>query len=647
MNNLLNLPSTFFVGCNYWASHAGTAMWSNWQPEQIDLDLKRLSEAGIEVIRVFPLWPDFQPIENMYSSEGEHFGYRFGEERLPTTEAGKAGMSVEMMARFQAFTEIAATYNIKLIVGLITGWMSGRLFVPPALRGKTILTDPDAIRWQVRFVQYFVKQMKHNDAIIAWDLGNECNVMGKVASQQEAYVWTASIANAIKAKDTTRPLISGMHSLFPTGNWTMQDQGELTDILTTHPYPFWTKYMDFDPLTSIRPTIHATMESLLYAQIGEKPCFAEEMGTMGPMVCSEEVAGAFARTSMLTQWSHGLPGLLWWCANDQTKLNHAPYDWVACEGELGLMTEEGRVKPALQEMGRLKKVIQELPFGELPARTVEAVCILNSTQDHWATAIGAFLLGKQSGFDLEFRFEDQPLPDANFYMLPCVTGVYGVAKQRWEQLLEKVREGATLYLSSNDGYMLNFAEITGLTVQNRSRRASDAIAFLQTESGEIPLTLPSAFKLDFRNDRAEVLAAEADGNPVLTKASYGKGTVYFCALPVELAMSQQAGVSYKPEQFPYWKMYEFISEEARSARVVQVKDPQIGLTEHIVDAHSQIAVVINYSPEGREVPLILQEGWQVEASLYGNGPSVREGEALVNVEANDAVILTLRKIHAS
>ncbi|NOU63867.1 cellulase family glycosylhydrolase [Paenibacillus sp. LMG 31461] len=618
-------------------------MWSDWNPEQVDLDLLRLSDAGIEVIRVFPLWPDFQPIENMYSGEGQHFGYRFGEERLPDTEAGKAGMSEEMMARFQAFTDIAKKYDIKLIVGLVTGWMSGRLFVPPALRGKAILTDPDAIRWQVRFVQYFVKQMKHNDSIIAWDLGNECNVMGKVASQEEAYVWTASIANAIKAKDVTRPLISGMHSLHPKGNWTMQDQGELTDILTTHPYPFWTPYMDFDPLTSMRPTIHATMESLLYAQIGEKPCFAEEMGTMGPMVCGEEVAAAFARTSMLSQWAHGLPGLLWWCANDQTKLNHAPYDWVACEGELGLMTEEGRVKPALHEMGRLKKVIQAMPFENLPARSVEAVCILNSTQDHWATAIGAFLLAKQAGFDIDFRFEDQPLPDANFYLLPCVTGVFGVAKQRWEQLLEKVREGATLYVSSNDGYMLNFAELTGLTVQNRRRRASEAVAYLQADSGDIPLTIPSTFKLDFRNDRAEVLAAEADGNPVLTKATYGQGIVYFCALPLELAMSQQPGVSYNPEQFPYWKMYETISREARGARVLHVNEPQIGITEHPSDVNTTIAVLINYSEEDREVPLVMKAGWHVEESLYGERPQHRNGNLSVNVVANDAAIFYLKK----
>jgi Cellulase (glycosyl hydrolase family 5) len=638
-NKLFNLPSKFFVGANYWASHSGTAMWTDWNPAQIDIDLQRLAAAGIEVIRVFPLWPDFQPIHNVYTGEGVHAGYRFGEQRLPYDEAGRAGMSPEMMGRFQEFTEIASKHNIKLIVGLITGWMSGRLFVPPALQGKNIISDPDAIRWQVRFVSYFVKQMKNSDAIIAWDLGNECNVMEKVKNQEQAFVWTAALANAIKANDPTRPLVSGMHSLFPTGSWTMQDQGELTDVLTTHPYPFWTKYMDYDPLTSMRPTMHATMESLLYGQIGEKPCFAEEMGTMGPMVCSEEVAGAFARTSLFSQWANGLAGTMWWCANDQTKLQHAPYDWVACEGELGLMTEEGRVKPALIEMGKVKKVIQQLPIEALPQRTVEAVCILNSWQDHWGTAIGAFLLAKQAGFDIDFRFEEQVIPESNFYILPCVTGVFGVPKQRWEELLRRVHDGATLYMSNNDGYMLNFSELTGLTVENRQRRETGAEVILKSASGDVTLPLQGAFKLDYRNDRSEVLAAEADGNPVLTRATYGKGTVYFCSLPVELTFTQREGASHQPEKHPYFHIYETISKEVRGTRALQVREPHVAVTEHIESDSTRYSVLVNHSGVAREVGLNLLAGWSVAASLHGNSPVA----STLTIPANDAIVLKLVK----
>src|SRR4051812_48351528 len=110
MNRLLPIERRFFVGCNYWASHAGTAMWSDWQPEQVELDFQRLAEAGIDVLRVFPLWPDFQPIESLYTACGGHHGYHLGEDRLPDDEAGQAGVSALMMERFKQFAAMAERY---------------------------------------------------------------------------------------------------------------------------------------------------------------------------------------------------------------------------------------------------------------------------------------------------------------------------------------------------------------------------------------------------------------------------------------------------------------------------------------------------------------------------------------------------------
>lgn len=596
----------------------------------MDLDFQRLAAAGIDVIRVFPLWPDFQPIHALYTGEGVHAGVRFGEQHRPDDAAGQAGMSSLHMGRFAEVARLAEKHGLKIIVGLITGWMSGRLFVPPALQGRNILTDPEAIRWQVRFVSHFVKTMKHDPAIIAWDLGNECNVMEKVASSHEAYTWTAAVANAIKAQDGSRPLLSGMHSLAPKGPWTMQDQGELTDILTTHPYPYWTPYLDYDPLTSMRPSIHATVESLFYADIGGKPCFAEEMGTMGPMICSEPVAAAFARTSLWSQWANGLDGLLWWCANDQTRLQHAPYDWTACEGELGLLTEDGRVKPALVEMARAKQAIEALPT--LPPRTVDAVCVLNSTQDHWAVALGSFMLAKQAGFDISFSFEEQALPDAAFYLLPCVSGTAGIPKRRWQELLKRVHDGATLYVSTDDGYLLNFAELTGLTVQNRQRRGAPA----QVRLGDVRLTVPATFKLDYSVDRAEVLATEEDGNPVLATATYGQGRVYFCSLPVEAVMARQPGVSAATDAHPFWKLYEAISAAPRAARALQVTAPQLAVTEHAVGDGERIAVLVNHSPAAVAATPRFGKGWAIADWLHGQ-PS-----AALTVPANDVVVLRLR-----
>ena len=66
----LQESGAFSLGCNYWASHAGTAMWQDWRPEVIGADFAKLEAHGLETLRVFPLWPDFQPITQMWGGAG-------------------------------------------------------------------------------------------------------------------------------------------------------------------------------------------------------------------------------------------------------------------------------------------------------------------------------------------------------------------------------------------------------------------------------------------------------------------------------------------------------------------------------------------------------------------------------------------------
>jgi len=260
----------FVIGCNYWASHAGTNMWKDWRPDVVEADLKQISEAGMQVIRVFPIWPDFQPIYQFYSSNGSLKEIRFKDGPLSGTGPGKDGVSVEALAHFRQFADLAQKYNIKLVVGLVTGWMSGQLFIPQALEGKKILSDPTALMWQIKLVRTMVHEFKNHPAILGWDLGNECNVMEEVENSQTAYVWTASLTNAIRAEDQTRPIVSGMHSLSSGSDakWKIQDQAELTDLLTTHPYPFWTPHTNQDPANTIRTIMHSAAETRMYSDIG-------------------------------------------------------------------------------------------------------------------------------------------------------------------------------------------------------------------------------------------------------------------------------------------------------------------------------------------------------------------------------------------
>ena len=113
--------------------------------------------------------------------------------------------------------------------------MSGRLYAPPALDGLNLLTDPEAVKWEIRYVRYFVSEFKDSPLIVAWDLGNECECMSPVSSSSEAWMWVAAITNGIKVVDNSRPVISGTGTRISSHNeWNIKDLGENVDVLTTH-----------------------------------------------------------------------------------------------------------------------------------------------------------------------------------------------------------------------------------------------------------------------------------------------------------------------------------------------------------------------------------------------------------------------------
>ncbi len=642
---------TFLLGANYWASHAGTGMWSDWRPEVVEKDFKTLSEKGIKYLRVFPLWPDFQPISLLRGGGGSPVEFRWGERPLTDDAEGKSGVSREAILHFEELTKLADKYDIKLIVGLITGWMSGRLFVPPALEGKKVLSDPDAIMWEVRFVKYFVSRFRNSPSIIAWDLGNECNSMEAVASQATAWNWISTMANAIKSEDKSRLVVSGMHSLKTEGIWTIEDQAEVTDVLCTHAYPSPTYGSDKEPINTIRTVLHPTANTVMWQDIGGKPCFLEETGTFGPMQGSPEITTDYARNSLFSLWAHNCKGFLWWCAFEQSHLKHAPYDWVALEGELGLFFPDYTSKPIVGELNKFNNFLERFPYQKLPERILDAVCILPQDPDSWQTAFSTFLLAKQAGIDIEFQTSTQPIKDAKLYFLPSLSSSTFFSRYinqgRFDELLKKVKEGATLYLSVGNGLLRSFNDITGLQVQTREKNLkTDRVRIKGTDAGDdIELQMPPSAKLNLKAITAQVLGTDQNGNPAFTRSNYGKGKVYFLNYPIEKTLFNELGAFNTKTAGSYYQIYDRIKDGSLSKKVVTGNNPMVGLTEHIVDENTRIVVAINYEPVSSIAELSLGTGWKVGECFYGEMPLLNKKTDKVStpINKNNAVVFSITR----
>lgn len=570
-------PGRVAVGCNYWASHAGVRMWRDWNPRQVERDLDALAACGMTVLRVFPLWPDFQPLtrERAFSGRTRSFAQAGG----PLMNV--AAVDDEMVARFRFLCRAAERRNLKLVVGLLTGWMSGRCFFPPALEHENVLTSPTAIQWEVRYVRHLVGALRGEPSILAWDLGNECNCMG-TATAAEMWSWIHAIASAIRLADPSRKIVSGFHGtrMQTDSQVNFRQVGELLDVSCTHPYPLWTPNCNLEPFDSIRNACHAPCETALNADLAGHVAIVEEAGSLGPGVASEACAARTMRMQLFGSWACGIPMYLWWCAFDQDRLAFSPYEWTSVERELGLFTSGGQPKPTARELKAFADFQDSLPFDRLPPRQVDATVLVSETEETWPTTQGAWLLSRKAGFDIAYARAEDPLPASRFYVLPSGERYGTYSRTAYFRALERARAGATLLITLGNGATLsNLREAAGVEVETLYQRPREVAATV----GGVPVAFTEPQTRVVFAREATTLVATADGQPLMTERACGKGRVLFVNADLE-RNAPLAG----------WPLYRLAAEKANVTRRVRVADGSAGLTEHPAGDGTAIVVAVNY-----------------------------------------------------
>lgn len=613
--------SDFMIGCNYWASNAGAEMWNNWDEHIVEDDLRILSDNGIKYLRVFPNWHDFQPVHPVLRNNGGIIGYQLENNEVPDNPYY---LSREMLNRFEKFCTLCEKYNLKLIVGLLTGWMSGRLFIPPALYEKNLISDHLALYFEQLFIKGFVKEFKSQKAIYAWDLGNECGCMSETDSFEKAAVWTMSITDAIKSSDQSRPIISGIHGMSPSrynNVWTIQTQAQSSDYLVSHPYPFWSGLASYDKISSAAVKFYPIALTKIYSDIGNKPCLMEEIGTMGPSVCNDKNSELFFKIILFSAWENNIPGVLWWCAHEQNDLKTIPYSWNMCETELGILNEEKKPKQIMNAVTDFQKFINGIDFS-LPKPKADAVCILTHGQDQLGVGYTSYVFARQSGINIDFHFCDDELCDSEYYILPSYTGINIMPKDKYISLIAKIKKGAKLFISYNGGILSGFEELTGLSV-------------IETEQGNFcEKTVISGYEIEYSQKRkllsepttAEVLAKDSSGNPVLSRNKLGLGEVYFCAFaPEALSICKNSAFERNMHE-----IYKLCFNDILSDKPIKTKNDSLFVTEHYKD-DELYCVICNYSNEDQSLDVDISPDYVIKKTYNAENMICKACESVVFV----------------
>ena len=592
----------FAVGCNYWASNAGAYTWRFFDKDVIKKDLDVLQEHGVDTIRVFPLWPDFQPLHrgNTFSNV---FPLRHNE-KIPNDPDGLDEQAVE---NFSFLLDEAEKHGMQVIVAIINGWMSGRWYAPEFLQNVNLLCDTKAIIWEARFAKAFVKRFKDRACIVAWEPGNECNCLNSdwttPTTLEQAELWLSAVTNAIRAADNTRPVYSGMHGVFYSRERAFNTDmlARYTDVQTTHPYPNFTPHCNREGVLTMRSALHAAAESVFYSDLTNQPCMVEEINTLGPMLLHDDFVPEFLDKTMFSSYQYGTNGYLWWCGFDQEKLNYLPYDEISLECNLGLCYSNQQPKPVMKEMKKLCEQIQEI--GEFAPYTRHAVVIISDTLQDWTSAYGAFCLAAQAGFTVEFMAESQPLKDSDYYIIPCLGNPSGPPKYLIQALEEKIKNGAKLLITYDGGYIYDFNTLTGVKVTAKEVEPKNRTFIINDNETNVT----SKANLQFVCDTATPVIQTGD-DVLLTENKLGNGSVFFCNAALENYYSE----TFEAYKTNLYEIYKILTNDLKTP--LRVESPLCALTFHETDSVCKV-LITKFSNE-KQIPLAIDGNYEIEETKY-------------------------------
>ena len=196
----------FRVGVNYWPARTAMSWWSRFDREEVAADFARIVACGLDSVRVFLTWEDFQPAPNRVDRA--------------------------MLERLVAVADLAGDLGLALIPTLFTGHMSGVNWIPAWALGSSLgdrrfrvvsrgdvarpglrnwYTDPAIGSAQALLAEQVAGALAGHEAVWVWDLGNENSNCVTPPTRASARTWLARLASAIRGADETALVTVGLH----------------------------------------------------------------------------------------------------------------------------------------------------------------------------------------------------------------------------------------------------------------------------------------------------------------------------------------------------------------------------------------------------------------------------------------------------
>ncbi|MGZ8619336.1 MAG: glycoside hydrolase 5 family protein [Actinomycetota bacterium] len=348
-------PRGFRLGVNYWPARTAMGWWPTFEPAEVATDFARIAAAGMDSVRCFLRWEDFQPEPDRI----EH----------------------AMLGHLVTVADAAARAELQLMPTLFTGHMSGVNWIPGwALGGRerdprfrvvsggriatgglrNWFTDADLMRSQALLASEAAAALAGHDALWAWDLGNENSNCSVPPDRELGRRWLGEMTGAIRRADPDARITIGLHmeDLEEDRHLGPREAAEACDFLTMHGYPIYARWAD-GPLDHALVPFLARIarwlgdgKDVLFSEFGLPTFRARDQADDAPRPGSsvdEEAAASYTERVLGGLRDAGTFGAMLWCYADYAPERWAdpPLDEAPHERSFGLWRADGSAKPAV------------------------------------------------------------------------------------------------------------------------------------------------------------------------------------------------------------------------------------------------------------------------------------------------------------
>ncbi|MFI9723408.1 glycosyl hydrolase [Streptomyces sp. NPDC052396] len=340
-------------GVNYTPSRGWFHHWLDFDLDDIRADLDSIAGLGLDHIRVFPLWPLFQPNRTLIRPR-----------------------ALEQLGRL---VDAAAERGLDVGVDGLQGHLSSFDFIPSwttTWHRRDLFTDPEVIDGQECYLTALGKALAGRPNFLGLGVGNEVNQFSgdphpapDRITQEQAGHW---LRRMLAACERGAPGLPHVHASYDVAwydgrhPFTPAHSARLGAMTAVHSWVFNGTAQRYGP-QGAATELHAAYLielSKAWADDPDRPVWLQEVGAPAPHIPPER-AVAFTRATLANAADcPGLWGITWWCSHD---VDRSLADFPELEYDLGLLTNDHRVKPVGAELARF--IRERRPAVVEPRRT--------------------------------------------------------------------------------------------------------------------------------------------------------------------------------------------------------------------------------------------------------------------------------------